>query len=171
MKNKILSTLLLTLSVVSGGYSQAQAFDKAKLDQLFDRLSEKNKAMGSLVIAKDGNVVYARTVGYSMINATEKKPITAATRFRIGSISKMFTATMVLQLVDEKKLKLTDTLDNYFPKVPNAGKITIAHILSHRSGIRGLGGDQEFRNLRTKGATPAELLAMIENAGPSNFEP
>ena len=151
--------------------ASAQSLDKAKLDQFFDRLAEKNKAMGSLVIAREGNVVYTRSIGYAQITATEKKPISAATRFRTGSISKMFTATMVLQLVDEKKLKLTDTLDKYFPRIPNAGKITIAHVLSHRSGIRGLGGTPEYRALRDKGAMTSEHLAMIEKAGPSDFEP
>ena len=54
--------------------------------------------MGSLTIAKDGNVLYTRTIGYSQINETEKKPLIAANRFRIGSITKMFTAVMILQL-------------------------------------------------------------------------
>ena len=60
-----------------------QALDKAKLDQCFGRLAEKNKAMGSLTIAKDGNVLYTRAIGYSQINGTEKKPLTAANRYRI----------------------------------------------------------------------------------------
>jgi D-alanyl-D-alanine carboxypeptidase len=169
MKTGILFLVLLALALSAAG--RAQTPDKAKLDQFFDRLAEKNKAMGSLVVAKDGKVVYARAIGYSQINATGKKPITAETRFRIGSITKMFTAAMALQLVDEKKLKLTDTLDKYFPRVPNANKITIAHVLAHRSGIHGVGETAEFRALRTKGATTAELLAMIEKAGPSDFEP
>lgn len=169
MNTRILLTTLLTLSLSAAAYSQA--LDKAKLDQFFDRLAEKNKAMGSMVIAKDGKTLYTRTIGYSRINGDEKKPITAATHFRIGSISKMFTAVIVLQLADEKKLKLTDTLDKYLPRVPNADKITIAHLLSHRSGIRGIVGSPEYRELREKGATPAEQLAMIEKAGPSLFEP
>ena len=169
MKTRISFATFLTLALLTAGY--AQTLDKAKLDKFFDRLAEKNKAMGSLTIARDGKVLYTRAIGYSQITATEKKPITAATRFRIGSITKMFTATMVLHLVDEKKLKLTDTLDKYFPRVPGANKITIAHVLSHRSGIHGIGGDPEYRSLRTKGATPAELLAMIEKSGTSDFEP
>jgi CubicO group peptidase (beta-lactamase class C family) len=56
--------------------------------------------MGSLTIAKDGNVLYTRAIGYNQINGTEKRPLTAANRFRIGSITKMFTATMIFQLVD-----------------------------------------------------------------------
>jgi CubicO group peptidase (beta-lactamase class C family) len=149
----------------------AQSLDKPKLDQFFDRLGEKEKAMGSLVIGKDGMVIYDRAIGYSRITAAEKKPITAGTRFKIGSITKMFTAAMVLQLAEEKKLKLTETLDKYFPQVPNANNITIAHLLGHRSGIRGIGDMPEYRALRDKGATPAELLALIEKGGPSAFEP
>ncbi len=169
MKGRLTFALLITIATLTVGH--AQTLDKAKLDQFFDRLAEKKKAMGSLTIAKDDKVIYSRMIGYSQITATEKKPITAATRFRIGSITKMFTAAMVLQLVDEKKLKLTDTLDKYFPRVPNAGKITIAHVLSHRSGIHGIGGDPEYRSLREKGANPAELLTMIEKTGTSDFEP
>ncbi len=101
MKIKILFATLLTLALGATGY--AQTLDKAKLDQFFDRLAEKNKAMGRLTIAKDGKVLYTRAIGYSQINGTEKKPLTAANRFRIASITKMFTAAMILQLVEEGK--------------------------------------------------------------------
>src|SRR5258705_7796153 len=90
MKTKIPFATFLTLALFTPGY--AQTLDKAKLDQFFDRLAEKNKAMGSLTIAKDANVLYTRAIGYSQINGTEKKPLSAASRFRIGSITKMFTA-------------------------------------------------------------------------------
>src|SRR5215216_5203848 len=76
MKTKILFAPLLTLALFTAGY--AQTLDKAKLDQFFDRLAEKNKAMGSLAIVKDGKVLYTRAIGYSQINGTEKKPLTAA---------------------------------------------------------------------------------------------
>ena len=146
MKIKILFATLLTLALFTAGY--AQTLDKAKLDQFFDRLAEKNKAMGSLTIAKDGNVLYTRAIGYSQINGTEKKPLTAANRFRIGSITKMFTAVMILQLVEEGKLKLTDTLDKFFPQIPNAQKITIVQILAHRSGIPNVRRDQNSARKR-----------------------
>ena len=90
MRIKTLFAISLALALGAAGY--AQTLDKAKLDQFFDRLAEKNKAMGSLTIAKDGNVLYTRAIGYSQINGTEKKPLTAANRFRIASITKMFTA-------------------------------------------------------------------------------
>src|SRR5262249_8316797 len=133
MKTNARFATLLTLALSTTGY--AQTLDKAKLDQFFDRLAEKNKAMGSLTIAKDGDVLYTRAIGYGQINGTEKKPLTPANRFRIGSIKKTFTATMIFQLAEERKLKLTDTLDQFVPQVPNAQRITIAQILGHRSGI------------------------------------
>ena len=169
MKIKILFAGLLTLALFTAGY--AQTLDKAKLDQFFDRLAEKNKAMGSLTIAKDGKVLYTRAIGYSQINGTEKKPLTAANRFRIASITKMFTAAMILQLVEEGKLKLTDTLDKFFPQIPNAKKITIVQILSHRSGIPNVRRDQNSQgNVNTTPITKDEMLALIAKATP-DFEP
>src|SRR5918996_4674008 len=155
MRNKILSATLMILALFTA--VSAQTLDKAKLDQFFDRLAEKNKAMGSLTIAKDGNVLYTRAIGYSQINP--KKPLTAANRFRIGSITKMFTATMILQLVEEGKLKLTDTLDKFFPQVPNAQKITIVQILAHRSGIPNVRRERDPQgNVNTIPMTKDEML-------------
>ncbi|GAB3917712.1 serine hydrolase domain-containing protein [Larkinella terrae] len=160
-----------TLMLVWLNQVYAQPLDKAKLDQFFDRLAGKNKAMGSLVIAKEGEVVYSRSIGYSQINGAEKKPLTAASRFRIGSITKMFTAAMILQLVEEGKLKLTDTLDTFFPQVPNASKITIAQILWHRSGIPNVRREQNAQgNVNTIPVTKDEMLALIVKAKPE-FEP
>src|SRR6266536_1667158 len=169
MKIKILFATVLTLALGAAGY--AQALDRAKLDQFFDRLAEKNKAMGSLVIVKDDKVLYTRAIGYSQINGTEKRPLTASNRFRIGSITKMFTATMILQLVEEGKLKLIDTLDQFVPQVPNAQKITIAQILGHRSGIPNVRRDQNSQgNMSTIPITKDEMLALIVKGTP-DFEP
>jgi CubicO group peptidase (beta-lactamase class C family) len=167
MKTEILFATLLTLASFTPGY--AQTLDKAKLDRFFDRFAEKNKAMGSLTIVKDGKVLYTRAIGYSQINGTEKKPLTAANRFRIASITKTFTAVMILQLVEEGKLKLTDTLDKFFPQVPNAQKITILQILSHRSGIPNVRRDQATWKPGAP-VTKDEMLALIVKGTPE-FEP
>jgi D-alanyl-D-alanine carboxypeptidase len=169
MNIKILLGTMMTLALFSSAHTQT--LDKAKLDQFFDRLAEKNKAMGSLVIAKEGKVLYTRAIGYSQISGTEKKPLTSANRFRIGSITKMFTAVMILQLVEEGKLMLTDTLDKFLPQVPNANKITILQILSHRSGIPNVNREQNAQgNVNTTPITNDEHLALIINAKP-DFEP
>jgi CubicO group peptidase (beta-lactamase class C family) len=169
LKVKILFASCLTLALFTAAH--AQTLDKAKLDQFLDRLAEKNKAMGSLTIVKDGNVLYSRAIGYSQINGTEKKPLTAANRFRIASITKMFTAAMILQLVEEGKLKHTDTLDKFFPQIPNARKITIVQILAHRSGIPNVRRDQNSQgNVNTTPMSKDEMLALIVKAAP-DFEP
>ena len=169
MKFNLLFAPLFTLVVFTTGY--AQTLDKAKLDQFFDRLTEKNKAMGSVVIAKDGQILYTRSIGYGQINGAEKKPLTAASRYRIGSITKMFTAAMIFQLVEEGKLKQTETLDKFFPQIPNANKITIAQILAHRSGIPNVRREQNSqRNVNTIPMTKDEHLALIVKATP-DFEP
>lgn len=169
MKTNLLVATALTLGSVAASY--AQTLDKAKLDQFFHQLAEKNKAMGSLVIAREGTVLYSRSIGYSQINGTEKKPLTMTTRYRIGSITKMFTAVMLLQLVEEGKLKLTDTLDKFFPQIPNAPKITIAQLLAHRSGIHDSLLDRNLRpSSKTNPLTKDELLSIIAKGTP-DFEP
>jgi D-alanyl-D-alanine carboxypeptidase len=169
MRIRLLLATFLTLACFTA--ADAQTLDKAKLDQFFDRLAEKKKAMGSLAIVKDGEVLYSRAIGYSEINGTERKPLTTANRFRIGSITKMFTTTMILQLVEEGKLKQTDTLDKFFPQIPNAAKITIAQILSHRSGMPNVRRERDpQKKVSTIPMGKDEMLAMIVKGTP-DFEP
>ena len=101
MKTKMLFATLQTLVLVTAGY--AQTLDKAKLDQLFDRLLEKNKGMGSLTLAKDGAVLYTRSFGYSQINGTEKKPLTAETKFFQDLIAKADQQTAEAKNSKDKK--------------------------------------------------------------------
>lgn len=163
----LLAWVTMWLSVAS--FAQTPANEK--LDQFFDRLVEKNKAMGSLTLARDGKVLYTRAIGYGQINGAEKKPLTEKSRFRIGSITKMFTATLVLQLVEEGRLKRTATLDKFFPQVPNARKITIEQILWHRSGIPNVKREQNAqRNINTIPVTKEEMLDFIVKTAP-DFEP
>jgi CubicO group peptidase (beta-lactamase class C family) len=168
MKIKLLSAFLLMLALFTAGF--AQTFDKAKLDKFLDTLGEKNKATGSLAIAKDGKILYTRAVGFSQINGNEKKAATTATKYRIGSITKMFTAVMIFQLVEEGKLKLSDTLDKFYPQIPNASKITVEHLLGHRSGIHSFTDDADFDTWLTNPKTQSELIAVIAKGKPE-FEP
>ena len=165
MKTKMGFATLLALALFASGF--AQTVDKARLDQFLDRLAEKNKAMGSLTVAKDGNVLYSRSFGYSYVSGTEKKPATASTKYRIASITKTYTAVMVFQLVEEGKLKLSDTLDRFFPQIPNAKKITIAHILAHRSGMPDLQPDGSWA---MQPRAKDEVVARIAQGQP-HFEP
>ena len=84
MKTTIIIVILL--AGLSFGTVRAQSFDKAKMDQLFDVLAQKEKAMGSLTLSKNGNVIYRRTIGYSSIADADKQPSTSLTRYRINKI-------------------------------------------------------------------------------------
>ena len=149
----------------------SQTFDKAKLDQFFDALSANNKGMGSMAIAKDGNIIYSRAVGISHIGDKGYVSADAKTKYRIGSITKMFTATMIFQLVEEGKLKLDDTLDKFFPEIPNAKKITLAQMLNHHSGIHNFTDDaQHYLSYSRRPQTHEQILAIIAKTTP-DFEP
>ncbi len=166
MKTRIAFATLVTLTLCFAS-GRAQTLDTGKLDRLLDRLAEKNKGMGSVTIAKDGNVAYTHSFGYSYVNGSEKKPATAATKYRIASITKMYTAVMIFQLIEEGKLKPNDTIDRFFPQIPNAKRITIAQILNHRSGLPDLQPDGSWgKQLRTA----EEVVARIAE-GPPHFEP
>lgn len=168
MKTRILTTALLI--GLSFGTTLSQSFNKPKLDSLMNILAEKSEAMGSLTISKNGVVVYSRAIGYSSISGNEKLPATDQTKYRIGSITKMFTATMIFQLIEDGKLSLTTTVDKYFPKLPNANKITISNLLNHRSGLHNFTDDPEYKNWETQPKTQDQMLAIITKGG-VDFQP
>jgi len=157
---KILRFIIL-FAAFSCSIAYSQSVNKQKLDSLFNILAEKNKAMGSVALSKNGIVIYTKAIGYSLISDKEKKSSTPDTKFRIGSISKMFTATMIFQLIEEGKITLATTLDKYFPGVPNAKTITIGNLLSHRSGLHNITDDPEYMTYMTKPKTQGELLEII----------
>lgn len=167
MKTLLAFLILLVFSVSAF----SQNFDKAKLDQFFDGLSANNKGMGSLVISKDGKIIYSRAVGISHIGDKGFVPADAKSKYRIGSITKTFTATLVFQLVEEGKLKLEDTLDKFYPEIPNAKKITIAQMLNHHSGIHNFTSDaQYYLSYSRRPQTHEQILSIIAKTTP-DFEP
>ncbi len=129
------NAFILLMALIFAGRINAQEINTARLDSFFNALSANNKSMGSFAISKGGKVVYQKALGYSLIDSGEKITATPNTLYRIGSITKTFTATLIFQLIDEKKLTLNTKLAKYFPQMPNAEQITIAHLLSHKSGL------------------------------------
>jgi CubicO group peptidase (beta-lactamase class C family) len=89
---------------------------------------------GSVLLAKNGKVILAK--GYGLANIELGVANTPATKFRLGSITKQFTATAILQLQEKAKLKVGDPISKYIPDAPAAWQgITIHHLLTHTSGI------------------------------------
>ncbi len=159
MRTKIVATTVLT--AISFGIVLSQSINKTKLDSLLTILAEKDKVMGSVAISKNGAVVYSKAVGYSVISERVKTSATEQTKYRIGSVTKMFTAAMIFQLIEEGKLRLTTTLDTYFPKLPNASNVTIGNLLNHRSGIHDFTDDTAYTTWMTQPKTHDEILALV----------
>ncbi|WP_370341169.1 serine hydrolase domain-containing protein [Mucilaginibacter aurantiaciroseus] len=97
-------------------------------------------------------------------------PATAKTKYRIGSISKMFTGVMVMQLVEEGKLTLGTTLNKFYPQVPNAAKINIGMMLDHHSSLHNFTNDPTFMTYMLAPQTHEQMLGRIA-AMKSDFEP
>ncbi len=137
----------------------SQAFNREKLDSLFDALALHHKAMGSVAVSKVGELLYTRSIGYRVVD--EKIPADVYTKYRVGSISKTFTSVLVFQLIEKGKIKLTTTLDTYYPQVPNAKKITISNLLNHRSGLHNFTDEEDYLTWMTSSKTPTEMLEII----------
>ena len=92
-------------------------------------------------------------------------------RFRIGSVTKMFTATIILQLADERKLDLHDTLEKFLPGIVPAGaRITIRHLLDHRSGLANYTEDDAWLRRERRLKRPLQSLRLAASR-PLDFAP
>lgn len=157
----------LTVSLISF-FSFSQNIDKAKLDAYFDALSSNNRFIGSIAIAKGDKVIYSKSVGFTDVE--QGFQANENSKYRIGSVSKTFTAVLVLKAVEEGKLSLNQTLDKWFPTVGNASKITIEHMLRHRSGLHNHVDEFVRLNKHTRPITKQEMVEVIVKGG-SDFEP
>ena len=162
MKNLILLLLILCQVAFS------QSFDKTKLDKYFNSLDDNNKFMGSVAVSKNGEIIYLKSIGYADINNNIKA--NNETKYRIGSISKSFTAILVLKAVENKKLELNQTIDKWFPTIKNSEKISVKQLLNHRSGIFNFTNSPNYLNLSTQVKTEEEMIEIIK-AGGNNFSP
>lgn len=141
----------------------ARDFDRAKMDSLFFLIEQNDCGMGSFSLFEDGKEVYAKTYGYAVLDKKQKPDVN--TRYRIASISKSFTATIVMKLIEEGKLRLDDKLDKYYPQIENANEITIEMLLRHRSGIYNLTNANDYLEWHTQKFTKDQLLGKIYDGG------
>lgn len=162
-KRILITTLLLIFAQI--GFSQN--FDKNKLDNYFNALEQNNKFMGSVAISKNGAIIQTKSTGFADVENSLKT--TEKTKYRIGSISKSFTAVLTLKAVEKKEIDLNQTIDKWFPEITNANKITIKQLLSHRSGIHNFTNDADYLIYSTQPKTEKEMVAIIAK-GNSEFE-
>lgn len=149
-----------------------QAQDLAsKLDALLGGYQKNRAFIGSALIAKDGKVIFEK--GYGLANVELDVPNTPDTKFRLGSITKQFTATAILQLEEQGKLSVTDAACKYLAECPESWKtITIHQLLSHTSGIPSYTDGPEFSQPKMMRIPlkPVEIL-MLTKDKPLEFQP
>lgn len=165
MRRIILIFTLLLISSLS--FSQVQT---AKIDSLLNILDSRGLAFGSLAISQDDKMVYQKAIGYAYINDDKRVASTPETHYKIGSVTKMLTATIVFQLIEERKLTLDQKLSDYFPGQPNAARITLGEMLTHQSGLHDYTNDTGFEAWMNKPQSKEELLKLIREKGP-DFQP
>jgi CubicO group peptidase (beta-lactamase class C family) len=124
--------LLAILALQTSAFAQAKA---AKIDEMLSLYQKYGQFNGSALVADNGKVIYKKGLG--LANMEWDIPNTPDTKFRLGSITKQFTATLILQLVEQGKIKLDGKLIDYLPdyRKDTGAKVTIHNLLSHTSGI------------------------------------
>ncbi|MBA2746597.1 MAG: beta-lactamase family protein, partial [Flavisolibacter sp.] len=149
-------------------FSFAQTTEQ-KIDELLNAYVQLGKLNGTVLVAQGGEVVYQKGFGYR--DAAGKILHTPESIFQIGSITKQFTAAVIMQLHQEKKLSVKDPLSKYFKGFVNGDKITVEHLLTHTSGLYNYTNDSVIMNNDvTQYYSQAKMVAIFQNY-PADFEP
>jgi len=145
------------------------AQDTARMDQVIQPYVANHQFMGSVLVARDGQVIYSK--GYGSANLEWDVPNTPGTKFRLGSVTKQFTAASILLLEERGKLSVSDPVKKHLPGAPAAwDKITIFHLLTHTSGIPNFTSFPEYKKLQPFATTSEQLVAHFRDK-PLDFEP
>ncbi len=158
----VVSVLLTSLSLY------AQDFDKSRMDSLFSIIENNDRGMGSISLFHNGEEIYSHSYGYA--NVEQEVPAGNNTLYRIGSVSKTFTATLIMKLVEDGELSLFDPLSDFFPDIQQAENIAIDDLLRHRSGLFNFTNAPEYLKYHTSPHTREQLLEIV-TAYPMAFEP
>lgn len=161
----LLLALLITSCKDDNPVDNSQVENQKIIDQLkyfADSLMQNTKMSGVVAIVVDHkkglNWSYAK--GFASI--PDNQPISVNNTFRIGSVTKTMVATVVLQLIDEGKLSLTDKLSKFFPQYPKADSVTITMLLNMRSGIFNYTSDSLFSYYLFGGGNPTKVWTPVE---------
>lgn len=164
--------LCLCLSVVVQGPAAAQpeaSFDPQTLNAYLDRLGHEQKFMGTADIDSAGADVYSRSVGFISARG-DTVMADGKTVYRVGSITKTFTAVMIMQLVEEGQLSLSTRLARFYPDLPQADGVTLEDLLRHQSGIPNLGGSDLPKKWFKETPTKQQKLDLLRGLEPE-FKP
>jgi CubicO group peptidase (beta-lactamase class C family) len=164
----IASGLLLVAGMP--GWTATNAELGSKADALIQPLVKADRFSGAVLVARDGKPIFRR--GYGLANREWDIPNDPTTKFRIGSITKQFTAAAILQLQEAGKLSIDDLVSKYYPDAPAAwNAITIKNLLTHTSGIPDYTAIPHFMEEENKrDRTPEEIVKLTADK-PLAFPP
>jgi CubicO group peptidase (beta-lactamase class C family) len=138
-----------------------------RLDTLFTKMVGLNGFNGSVIVAKDAEVIYQKAFGFA--DKKNNIPLTDTSSFQLASVSKVITATAVMLLIEKGLIKLDDTFASYFPEFPYS-TITVKHLLSHRSGLPNyLYFLNDIVTSRTEVLTNSEMLRLMIEKKPALY--
>jgi len=166
---------LLVSSFVPAAGASAQEPDRSRLEAVADSMAAAALAQPvtpgvSVAVARSGEIVFAR--GYGHADVELDVPASPRTVYRIGSITKQFTAALVMRLVEAGRLSLDDPLSRFLPDFPRGGEVTVRHLLNHTSGIKSYTGLDEanWATIFRHDLTHDELIDLFDEL-PFDFEP
>jgi CubicO group peptidase (beta-lactamase class C family) len=160
---------LSVLATVCLAQGKPPITDAARMEQIVQSYVPSKQFMGSVLVAQDGKILLDK--GYGFANLEWEIPNTSTTKFRLGSITKQFTAASILLLEERGKLKVEDPVKKYMPEAPAAwDKVTIFHLLTHTSGIPSFTSFPDYRSREAEAMTPEKLVAWFRDK-PLEFEP
>jgi CubicO group peptidase (beta-lactamase class C family) len=141
----------------------------AGIDSMLTALYPATEPGAAVLVARDGQVLMRKAYGAASVELGV--PLRPEHVFRLGSITKQFTATAVLMLVDEGKVALDDEITRWYPDYPTQGRhITVEHLLTHTSGIQSYTGMPTYVAGMRRDLTPDELIAVFRDQ-PMEFAP
>ncbi|MFI2743648.1 serine hydrolase domain-containing protein [Zhouia sp. PK063] len=158
MHNILLKTFLTAFFTTMVSYAQHQT---ATIDSLLSSNYPDNAPGAVFLVAKDGNVIYKKAFGLSNLELRTK--MTTKQVFEIGSLTKQFTAAMVLLLEERHLLKTTDPIAKYINNYPNGHQITIHELLTHTSGIKDYTSIPGINAMATLEKDPLEIINFFKN--------
>lgn len=162
------TVMFLCLSLVVG---MCRAQDLNRMEQVIQAYVGHQHFMGSVLVARGNDAMLSK--GYGFANVELKIPNSPETKFRLGSITKQFTAASIVLLEQQGKLKTEDPVKKYLPDAPATwDKITIFHLLTHTSGIPDFmaGYTADYEATKTMPATPEQLVSLFRDK-PLDFAP
>jgi CubicO group peptidase (beta-lactamase class C family) len=164
----ILIGIIIQLTFLLDSFGQTKA---EKIDELMRLYNEYGQFNGSVLVAENGKVIFKK--GFGMANMEWEVPNQPDTKHRLGSVTKQFTAMLILQLVEEGKLNLNVPITTYLPDYPKetGDIITIHHLLTHTSGIPNFTSFPNYQKELSKNSYNLKALIKIFSDSSLQFKP